>query len=214
VTEPLGDAFPDTETDAQSGRKRLVLFAGAGVVLAALAFGAYTLLGASDAVPDNGSALPPSKLPSHSASAPHAVVTPTPIASATEPIRLDPFKPLYPPKPTPAPTVAPVATGAPGTGGVGGVPGGVIGGVIGGVPGTPGATGPGVKQNVVKLIAITGTKIPTVTVSVDGVMYTGAAGTMLGSFTSVVSIRADSGSATFQLGEATFDLHIGQSYTN
>ncbi|MCU1676632.1 MAG: hypothetical protein JWM93_1390 [Frankiales bacterium] len=208
MTEPLGDAFPDTQSDDRSGgRKRLVMIGGIGAVLAALGGGALLLLGGSGDVADI-SALP-QKRPVAVSAKPTVTPTPTVIPVASEPNRHDPFKPLYPPKPTPPPTVAPTVPSASGSG----VPGGTTDG-SGGVVG-PGSTGaPGATQNVVKLVSITGDNIPTVSITVDGTPYTGITGAILGSIAQVVSIRADDGAATFTMGEATFDLHIGQSYTN
>jgi hypothetical protein len=201
---PFGpvDGEPATAND---GRRKIVAIAGIAAVVAALGVSAFLFLGgsggASPAAGAGAVALPPS-----SSKSAHPSVTPTvaptiPIA-ATEPNRHDPFKPLYTPKPVPVTTTPASTTPS------GGLPSGSPGGTVG-PGGTPGAT-----QNVVKLVSISGDTAPTVSVQIDGKPFLGKTNDILGSVLRVVSIRTTDGAATFQLGDATFDLHIGQSYTN
>ena len=195
----------DAAPNPAGGQRRAVVFGGVALVVVALGAGAFLLLSGSDDAATSASALP---------SRPAAVVGTSPsispsaaLPTATEATLHDPFKPLYPPKPTPVPTPTALPTTAPTPGaGLPTTPGGVVG--PGGTTGTPGT------QNVVKLLSITGSTIPTVTITVDGATYTGKTGEVLGSIAQIMSIRPDDGAATFQLGDATFDLHIGQSYTN
>ena len=212
MSEQQSDLVSQSAAPAAGGRRRAVVIGGIAAVVLTLGGGAYVLFGAADDAATTAGG--PPVLPSRTAVvSPSANSLPSPIAPgpATEPNRHDPFKPLYSPKPIPptaSPTpAAPVPSALPSGNPLPTTPGGVVGP---GTPGTPGAT-----QNVVKLLSISGAgKTPMITVSVDGVPSTGKAGEVLASILQIVSIRPDDGAATFQLGDATFDLHIGQSYTN
>jgi hypothetical protein len=218
MSETPGPAgFAASESDPAADRKkRLTAIIGLGAVVAILGGGGYFLLmTGNDAPAAVTSALPTSRstrsaTPSASAK-PSAAPTPPPVV-ATEPARLDPFKPLYSPAPVPveSTTAAPPAVGP--SAGASGTPGG---GLVSGGPTVGPGTTPSAGQNVVRFTSIDSKPAkPTVTVSLDGVILVGAAGDVLGGTLKVVSIRPDDGAATFQLGEATFDLHIGQSYIN
>jgi hypothetical protein len=64
---------------------------------------------------------------------------------------------------------------------------------------------------VLKAIAFHGTT-PYVVVTYTGVQYALKTGDNAGASLKVLAIAPDDGSATFQLGDQTFDLHIGQTY--
>jgi hypothetical protein len=217
MSETPGPAgFAASESDPAADRKkRLTAIIGIAAVVAILGGGGYFLLmTGNDAPAAVTSALPTSRstrsaTPSASAKA-SAVPTPPPVV-ATEPARLDPFKPLYSPAPVP---VVSTPAAQPTVGPSGGVPGTPGGGLVSGGP-TVGPGTPSAGQNIVRFTSIDSKPAkPTVTVSLDGVILVGATGDVLGGTLKVVSIRPDDGAATFQLGEATFDLHIGQSYSN
>jgi hypothetical protein len=199
----------DEQPPVAGGNRRAVVIGGVAVVVAALAAGGFMLMSGSNDAATLASTLPTKAATTHSVQPSPSATSATPLPAATEPNRHDPFKPLFPPKPvpTPTPTVAPTVPGVSGSG-LPTAPGGTGGGVIG-PSGSPGSA-----QNVVKLVSITGSKIPTVTVTLDGVQFVGSPPTIFGGILQVMSIRPDDGAATFQLGDATFDLHIGQSYAN
>lgn len=235
-----GSAFAD-EAAAPARSRRVVFLAGGVAVAVALAGGAFLLLGGGGGGDDIELGVPPQRPVASATPEPSAEPTPeAPLLDETEePQRHDPFRPLYPPKPPestdpPVPTDAPtdVPTGWPTAPGGGSGGGGVVGG-----GGQPGAT-----QNVVALLGIniggetvgedpldgeepvdeeptaspspTGPPEITVSVTVDGQEFEGKVGDTLGSILLVVAIRPDDGAATFQLGEVTFDLRIGQSFVN
>jgi hypothetical protein len=200
------------EAPEKDKRRRAIMMAGAIAAVAALGAAAYVLLGAGSPATPAGSAagkpLGSTTRPtaSHAASASSSPsMLSVPIASQ-EPHRADPFRPLFTPKPTPTPTGTPTGTASAGAGQTA-VP---AGGTVGGLPSGSASAA----QDVVALISISGGKEPTVSVMLDGKNITGKALDVVGSILRVVSIRPTDGSATFQLGDATFDLHIGQTYTN
>jgi hypothetical protein len=66
---------------------------------------------------------------------------------------------------------------------------------------------------VLKAIAFHGAT-PYVVVSYSGQQYALKTGETAGESLKVLAIAPDDGTATFQLGDQTFDLHIGQSYVD
>ena len=228
-----GAPSPDQpDSSAPSGRDpRLLIGGGIGLAVVAVA-GAYLLLGGGGG---GGSTAAPAVAPGIH----HPTVSTTPSATVIpvgKPTAIvhafkgavgrDPFRPLVtaapvvtttPPKP--ASTILPVATTT--------SPGSVLG--PGGLPTSgPGAppttttlptvipttTPPPAKVMVVlKAIAFHGTT-PYVVVSYSGVQYALKTGDTAGASLKVLAIAPDDGTATFQLGEQTFDLHIGQSYVD
>lgn len=201
---PLSPIEMDSATE-NAGRRKLVALVGIVAVVAALGVSAYLFLGGG------GSAAPSAAPAVIRAPAASGKPTTTPTAAPTipvavaEPIRHDPFKPLYTTKPVPvtaSATPAPAASGSQ----------------------TPGATNPSGGplpfpsnsngQDIVQLQGISTGKVPSVTVNLDGKQLTGVTGDTLGGILKVVAIRPDDHAATLQLGDVTFDLSIGKSYTN
>lgn len=201
---PLSPIEMDSATE-NAGRRKLVALVGIVAVVAALGVSAYLFLGGG------GSAAPSAAPAVTRAPAASGKPTTTPTAVPTiavavaEPIRHDPFKPLYTPKPPPvtaSATPAPAASGSqtPGATNPSGGP----------LPFPSGSNG----QDIVQLQGISTGKVPSVTVNLDGKQLTGVTGDTLGGILKVVAIRPDDHAATFQLGDVTFDLSIGKSYTN
>jgi len=217
-TPGLPGLAPEAETPTRS--RRMVVLVGIVAVLAALGIGGYLLLSGGDNAATAASGPRPAPLARSTAGtsvSPSSAPVRTLPPAGSEPTRHDPFKPLYSPAPVPATAVptAPAAPTAVATSGVpvpGSVPTGVLPSGTGtGGPGIGGSTG----QDVVTFISIAKTAKPlTVTLRLDGAVVTGAAGDTLGSMLKVLSIRPDDNAATFQLGEATFDLHVGDFYSN
>ncbi|BEP16045.1 hypothetical protein acdb102_43560 [Acidothermaceae bacterium B102] len=227
-----GPELPE-ETPARGRDPKVLIGGGIGLAVVALA-GGYLLLGGggggSTATPPLATTIRHTATATPSAS---AAVT----AKATAVIRTfhgevgrDPFKALITPPP-PAPTTsAPkttsttlpaVATTSPGsvvglpTTGVSGLPTTLPTGVVPVVPTTTAAptTTPPAVMVVLKAIAFHGTT-PYVVVSYAGKSLMLTTGDTSNGNLKVVAIAPDDGTATFQLGDQTFDLHIGQSYVD
>jgi hypothetical protein len=208
---------------------RLLIGGGIGLAVVAAA-GAYLFLGGGG----GGTATPAAVSPRiHHSATPTATATVIPVGKPTAAVRAfkgdvgrDPFQALVTPAPA-AVTTSPKATStAPVTSATATTPGTVVGpsGVPTGLPGgvtptgttpstaIPTTTPPPAKVMVVlKAITFHGT-MPFVVVSYTGVQYMMKTGDTAGASLKVLAIAPDDGSATFQLGDQTFDLHIGQSY--
>lgn len=231
---------PEEVSSTGSGLDRRRVAIVGGLLAAVLAGGGYFLLGHHGSS-QSATFTPNVAKPSAAAPGGGAAGTPQPSASPLTkytgaPAGRDPFKPLVtappppaPPSPTasqatPSPTVPPV---------VGGVPGGTT--FPGGgfpstapstAPSTPGSSGSsGVPSpapssstptpaTVLVLHGIVGadTATPKVSISFDGKAYTLKAGEQVNGTLELVSIQPDDGLAVFQLGDQTFDLHVGQTY--
>jgi hypothetical protein len=236
---PMGFGAPapelPQEAPAVGGRDPKVLIGG-GIGLAVVALvGGYLLLGGGG----GGSSTPTGALPKPALHS--ATVTPSasaaPVGKATQAVRTfngevgrDPFKVLITaaPAPTttttaakPTATVPVAATTSPGsvvgvpTTGANGLPTSVPTAVLTLTPTTtaaPTTTAPPVMV-VLKAIAFHGTT-PYVVVSFSGKSLAMKTGDTSTGNLKVVAIAPDDGTATFQLGDQTFDLHIGQSYVD
>jgi hypothetical protein len=228
-----GAPTPEQPEDSTPSARdpRLLIGGGIGLVVVAAA-AAYLFLGGG------GTATPTAVSPRvhHSATPTATSAAVIPVGKPTAAVRTfngdvgrDPFLPLVTPAPAatttaPKPTsTAPVATTTATTPGTVVGPGGVsTTGLPGGVPPTntppptviPTATPTPTKVMVVlKAIAFHGTT-PYVVVSYSGVQYMMKTGDSAGASLKVLAIAPDDGTATFQLGDQTFDLHIGQSYVD
>lgn len=231
---PQGFGDPGADpAEAASGAKRdprLLIGGGLAVAIAAVA-GAYLLLGGGSGS-DAGS-------PSVAAHHPVATATATvvPIGTPAAHVRTfngdvgrDPFRALVTPPPAVATGSTSGATGA--TGGTATTapaptttPGTVVGPTSLPTSGptlpvtttvpvpTPTATQAAKIMVVLKAIAFHG-QTPYVLVHFDGAQYALKTGDTAASSLKVVAIAPDDGTATFQLGDQTFDLHIGQSYVD
>jgi hypothetical protein len=208
------------------------LLIGGGIALAVVAIGgAYLFLGGG-----GGGSATPTAAPTgvHHTVAATTTAAIIPVGKPTGAVLAfkgdvgrDPFRALVTPPPVvttkppkPTSTLVPVTTTSPGS--IVG-PGGVTTtGLPGGIPPTnappptaiPTTTPPPTKVMVVlKAIAFHGTT-PYVVVSYSGVQYMMKTGDSAGASLKVLAIAPDDGTATFQLGDQTFDLHIGQSYVD
>ncbi len=214
-----------------SGRDPKVLIGG-GIGLAVVAIvGGYLFLGGGG----GGSTAAPKAA---GVGVHHVTATPTatviPVGKPTAAVKTfkgdvgrDPFRPLVTPPPVrttaapkPASTTLPAgATTSPGSVvGPGGLPTGLP--PVTAPPVTlpptviPTTTPPAAKVVVVlKAIAFHSTT-PYVLVNYAGVQYALKTGDSAGASLKVLAIAPDDGTATFQLGDQTFDLHIGQSYVD
>jgi hypothetical protein len=217
-----------SEDSAPKVRDPRVLIGG-GVALAALALvGGYLLLGGG------GGSTPTAFTPPvhHVTATPSTTATVIPAGKPTAPVPTfkgdvgrDPFRALVtsPPAPTtqatqPATAAAPTATPtSPGSVlGTGGLPTLPVGSAPTTVPiGVPTTTTAPVApvMVVLKAIAFHGTT-PYVVVTYSGQQYALKTGESAGASLKVMAIAPDDGTATFQLGDQTFDLHIGQSYVD
>jgi hypothetical protein len=205
------------------------LLIGGGIALAVVAIGgAYLFLsgGGSD------TATTPVRPVVHHTATPTAPATVIPVGKPTAAVKAfkgdvgrDPFRALVtPPPPVTAPPVkatstVPVTTTSPGSvvgpGGVTttGLPGGVPPTIAPPTLATPTTTPAAKVMVVLKAIAFHGTT-PYVVVSYSGVQYAMKTGDSAGASLKVLAIAPDDGTATFQLGDQTFDLHIGQSFVD
>jgi hypothetical protein len=208
---------------------RLLIGGGIGLAVVAVA-GAYLFLSGG-----GGGAASPTAVPTHLHHSATATATVIPVGKPTANVKVfkgdvgrDPFRALVTPSPEATTTAAkPTSTAVPAAtttspGSVVG-PGGVTTtGLPVGTPPTntapptaiPTTTPPPTKVMVVlKAIAFHGTT-PYVVVSYAGAQYAMKTGDSAGASLKVVAIAPDDGTATFQLGDQTFDLHIGQSYVD
>jgi hypothetical protein len=232
-----GYGAPSPEEPAAAGRDpRVLIGGGIGLAVVALA-GGYLLLGGGG----GGSA--PTATPTvihHVTPTPTATVVPlgkpTPLVHSFHgDVGRDPFRALITPPPVATTTAPkPTATTPVGTvttpgnvvGPTGSVPTGSVptGTVPTGLPtvlptvttpspATPTTTPPPAVLVVLKAIAFHGT-VPYVVVTFSGKSYALKTGDTAGTDLKVVAIAPDDGTATFQLGDQTFDLHIGQSYVD
>jgi hypothetical protein len=221
---PMGGyGAPQPEDSATSARDPRVLIGG-GIALAAVALvSGYLFLGGGGGTPTATDSVIHHTTPT-------ATATVIPVGKPTAAVRTfkgdvgrDPFRALVtsPPAPTVAavkPTTSTVPTASPtspgsviGTGGLPTLP---VGSVPTAVPTVlPTATTPPVAKVMVvlKAIAFHGTT-PYVAVTYSGAQYALKTGDTAGASLKVLAIAPDDGSATFQLGDQTFDLHIGQTY--
>jgi hypothetical protein len=228
-----GAPSPEQPEDSAPSARDPRLLVGGGIALAIVAIGGgYLFLSGGG----GGTATPAAVAPGihHSATATPTVAV-IPVGKPTVAVHAfkgdvgrDPFRALVtpPPPPTtkapkPTSTVLPVTTTT--------SPGSVVGPV--GVPSTTGLPGgvpptnppptvistttppPAKIMVVLKAIAFHGTT-PYVVVSYSGVQYMMKTGDNAGASLKVLAIAPDDGTATFQLGDQTFDLHIGQSYVD
>jgi hypothetical protein len=220
---------PETASEAPARDPRILIGGGIGLAVVALG-GAYFLLhggGGSDT---------PSSAPfvRHTVSStPTATVIPVSTASVAKvkafkgDVGRDPFQALVTPTTPPAPkTTAPKPTettlpnatptspgtviGPPGSTPVATLP------VTSGTPTPAPTTSAPVKVMVVlKAIAYPhGSTDPYVVVSFSGQQYMLKTGDTAGGNLKLLAIAPDDGTATFMLGDQTFDLHIGQSYVD
>ena len=235
-----GPELPE-ETPARGRDPKVLIGGGIGLAVVALA-GGYLLLGggggSSTATPPlTRTVVSHSAAPTPSASDAAATKASVVIHTFHGEVGRDPFKALITASP-PAPTTAapkPVSTTLPAAATTS--PGSVVGlpttgvsalpttGVSGlpttGLPGlptvapttaAPTTTAPAVMV-VLKAIAFHGTT-PYVVVSYAGKSLALKSGDTASANLRVVAIAPDDGTATFQLGDQTFDLHIGQSYVD
>jgi hypothetical protein len=226
-----GAPSPDpTESAAPKARDPRVLIGG-GIGLAVVAVaGAYLFLGGGGS--SSPTAAPKAPTAHHATPTPTATVIPVgkPVVAVHTfkgDVGRDPFAPLVTSAPptSAAPTKAasttlPASTTTPGA--VVGVPGGVPGtlptGQVTGLPtalptAAPTTTAPVKVMVLLKAIAFHG-QTPYVQVRYAGVTYALKTGDSAGESLKVLAIAPDDGTATFQLGDQTFDLHIGQSYVD
>lgn len=184
--------------------RRVILLGGVGAVLLALAGGAYVLLGLGGTEVASEELGTPTRQASAAPSRPTAspaVTAPGVSVVGKEPVRRDPFRPLY--KPAPPPTTAPTGPTPPGVPADPNAPG---------VPTSPDS--PTAPEVVITLRSIGGTEAePTVTFTVGDSQITAKTDEVVGGVLKILSIRVDDKAATFQLGDETFDLRIGQSHT-
>jgi hypothetical protein len=231
----MGGGLPAPEQPEETpstGRDPKVLIGG-GIGLALVAVvGGYLLLG-------GGGSDSPSAPAAVRPAVTHAAPT-TPSASATATgkapaairtfngdVGRDPFNPLITPPPTTAPPTSaapnPVATTTPASatpspGSVVGLPPNGVNVLPTSIPVVPTSipapttTAPAVVV-VLKAIAFHGAT-PYVVVSFGGKSIALKTGDTSAGNLKVVAIAPDDGTATFQLGDQTFDLHIGQSYVD
>lgn len=226
-----GAPSPEQPEDSAPSARDPRLLIGGGIALAVVAAaGGYLFLGGGGG---GGTATPAAVAPVHHSASPTPSVTVIPVGKPTVAVHTfkgdvgrDPFRALVTPPPVvttappkPTSTTLPVVTTTPGS--VVG-PGGVATTLPGGVPPTntppptviSTTTPPPTKVMVVlKAIAFHGTT-PYVVVSYSGVQYALKTGESAGASLKVLAIAPDDGTATFQLGDQTFDLHIGQSYVD
>lgn len=214
---------------APAGRDPKVLIGG-GIGLALVAaIGAYLFLGGGG----GGSAAPTAVTPVH-----HVTPTTTPSATVvpvgkpTPAVRTfngdvgrDPFAALItsPPPPAPKvtkavtpatpPTAAPTVVITSGPGNVVAPPGGTTVTVAPVPTATPTSSAPTAVLVVLKAITFHG-PTPYVMVTDAGKSYLLKTGDIANGTLKVMAIAADDGTATFQLGDQTFDLHIGQSFVD
>ena len=226
-----GPELPE-ETPASGRDPKVLIGGGIGLALVA-AVGGYLLLGGGGGSSSSTTPTAASPAISHS-----ATMTPSasaaPVGKATAAIRTfngevgrDPFKALITPPPVPSATATPtpkaaattlpaVVTTSPGsvvglpTTGVTALPTGPV--LVPTATPAPTTTTPAVVV-VLKAIAFHGTT-PYVVVSFSGKSVALKTGDTSSDNLKVVAIAPDDGTATFQLGDQTFDLHIGQSYVD
>jgi hypothetical protein len=217
------------EEAPSSGRNPKVLIGG-GIGLAVLAvLGGYLLLGGSG----GGSSTPTAATGVH-----HPVPTTTPptvisVGKPTPAVRTfngdvgrDPFAALItsPPAPTtkaPKPTATPTTSVSVSPTVSPTLPGQVVGPppvvtlppVQTSTP-VPTTTAPSSVLVVLKAIEFPTAAAPAVLVTYSGHSYVLKTGQSAGGSLKVVAIAPDDGTATFQLGDQTFDLHIGQSFVD
>jgi hypothetical protein len=227
-----GAPSPEQPEDSTPSARDPRLLIGGGIALAAVAVaGAYLFLSGGG----GGTASPSAVAPRvHQSVTPTPTATVIPVGKPTAAVKAfkgdvgrDPFRALVtsPPAvtsaaPKPTSTAVPVTTTSPGS--VVG-PGGVTTtGLPTGAPPTlpvqptllPTTTpAPAKVMIVLKAIAFHDTT-PYVVVSYSGVQYAMKTGDSAGASLKVVAIAPDDGTATFQLDDQTFDLHIGQSYVD
>lgn len=234
-----GMAAPELpeETPATGRDPKVLIGGGIGLALVAIV-GGYLLLGGGGG--DSSSAPAAAARPAVTHAAP---TTPSasaaPVGKATAAIKTfngevgrDPFNPLITPPPVPTNTAASgSATPSPGSTALPTAAAPTPGTVVSGLPttgvtalptsitlvptGTPAPTttkAPAVVV-VLKAIAFHGTT-PYVVVSFSGKSLALKTGDTSAGNLKVVAIAPDDGTATFQLGDQTFDLHIGQSYVD
>ena len=232
-----GAPAPELPEDSAPPRRDPRLIYGGIAAVVVVAVGGYLFLGGGG----GGSAAPaavgvgvhhPTTTPSASAS-PTVITVGKPTAAVRTfqgDVGRDPFQALVTaPAPVTTKATKPVSTTstlptAPAT-----TPGSVVGGGSALPPGSLPTSGlptsapstvistttPPVTKVIVvlKAIAFHGAT-PYVVVSYSGVQYMMKTGDAAGASLKVVAIAPDDGTATFQLGDQTFDLHIGQSYVD
>ncbi|MDX6208867.1 MAG: hypothetical protein QOE24_1258 [Frankiales bacterium] len=218
---PLPELPEDPATPARDPR----VLIGGGIALAAVALvGGYLFLGGG------GGSTPTATDSVIHHTTPTTTATVIPVGKPTAAVRTfkgdvgrDPFRALVtsPPAPTVAavkpttstvPTVTPTSPGS--VIGTGGLPTLPVGSTPTAAPtAVPTTTTPPVAKVLVvlKAIAFHGTT-PYVAVTYSGAQYALKTGDTAGASLKVLAIAPDDGSATFQLGDQTFDLHIGQTY--
>jgi hypothetical protein len=229
---PLPEQPEDSTTPARDPR----LLIGGGIALAAVALvGGYLLLGGGGG--GAGTAATTGVVHHTTTSTtPSASTTVIPVGKAPAAVRTfkgdvgrDPFQALVTSPPAPpvataaaaagtapvtVPTAAPTSPGSVVGTGTGGVPVALpTGAAPTTAPVTPVTTQPAKVMVVLKAIAFHGTT-PYVVVTYSGTQYALKTGETAGASLKVVAIAPDDGTATFQLGDQTFDLHIGQSYVD
>jgi hypothetical protein len=218
------------ESAAPRRDPRLLIGGGVAVAVVALA-GGYFLLGRGGGSSD---AWTPTAVPRHSVSAsPAATVVPVGQAAAIKTfhgdVGRDPFQPLITtPPPATAAASSAAGTTAPtsGTPAATTTPGTVVGGPTATSIPTAAPTSPGTVviptvapttsstvMIVLKAIEFKG-QTPYALVSDAGKQYLMKTGDVANSDLKVMAIAPDDGTATFQLGDQMFDLHIGQSYVD
>jgi hypothetical protein len=211
--------------DAPARDPRLLIGGGIGLAVVALG-GAYLLLGGGGGGSADASAPPVVR---HQASTtPSATVIP--VGTATTPVKVfkgdvgrDPFQALVTPT-TPAPVktqpASPTATTLPATTTS---PGAVVAPptlpvtTVPVTPLTPAPTTSATAKVMIVLKAIAypnGATEPYVDVTYSGHAYVMKTGDTADGSLKVLAIAPDDGTATFTLGDQTFDLHIGQSYVD
>jgi hypothetical protein len=223
-----GYGAPALEPESGEGPARDPrLLIGGGIGLAVLALGgAYLLLGGGG----GGSATAATPPVRHTVTT-TAAATVIPVGTATKPVKVfkgdvgrDPFQALVTATPQPVVTTkAATSTTLPAT--VTTTPGTVVAPPtlpVSTLPVTsttptpaPTTTAPVKVMVVLKAIAYPhGSTNPYVEVSYSGQTYMLKTGDVAGASLKVLAIAPDDGTATFMLGDQTFDLHIGQTYVD
>jgi hypothetical protein len=217
------------ETPAPGRDPKVLIGGGIGLAVVAIV-GGYLLLGGGGGASPAPTALPKTVV---SSTTPAPAATVLPVGKPTPAVKTfngdvgrDPFAALVTPSPPAPTTTKPVVTATavpvPGTTSPGNVVGVPTTGVtvlptvsislIAPTPTTTPTTAPAVLV-VLKAIAFHGTN-PYVVVDFSGKSYAMKTGDTAGDNLKVMAIAPDDGTATFQLGDQTFDLHIGQSYVD
>ncbi|MFL6137821.1 MAG: hypothetical protein ACJ74O_08490 [Frankiaceae bacterium] len=208
--------------DGEPGRRpsRRALLAGGGVLALAVVGGAFLLLSGGGGGTAQQGLVPHGKPVASSSSGPSGAGASAPATRKKLPVYRgapagrDPFKPLVTPPPpaappsasAPAPSPTSVPIVGPGTGP------GTGGGVPTSTP-TPSASRPAATTILVfRSISFTSGNVPVVDITFNGKSYRLRSGGKVDNVLRVISIQPDDSMAVFQVGDQTFDLHVGQAW--